>query len=146
MMRVVALPGLGLIASSLLLGQFSASAQAFYNPLPVTAGETLESALTSADIPTGEFGSFYRDYRITVESGSYLAVELSSEDFDTVVRLIGSDGGLVAENDDANFETTNSILVSRVESGQDYTIRVGSYGEIGAGRFQLKVIPLRPLE
>ncbi|MCJ2543930.1 PPC domain-containing protein [Thermostichus vulcanus] len=145
-MRVVHLPGLGLIASCLLLGQFAASAQSFYNPIPLTAGETVESVLSSEDIPSGELGAFYRDYRITVASGSYLAVELSSEDFDTVVRLIGSDGSLVAENDDANFETTNSILVSRVEAGQDYTIRVGSFGEIGAGRFQLKVIPLRPVD
>ncbi|MFQ3585968.1 MAG: PPC domain-containing protein [Cyanobacteriota bacterium] len=145
-MGVVHLPGLGLIASCLLLGQFAASAQSFYNPIPLTPGETVESVLSSEDIPSGEFGAFYRDYRITVASGSYLAVELSSEDFDTVVRLISSDGSLVAENDDANFETTNSILVSRVEAGQDYTIRVGSFGEIGAGRFQLKVIPLRPVD
>ncbi|MFQ3612864.1 MAG: PPC domain-containing protein [Cyanobacteriota bacterium] len=145
-MRIVHLPGLGLIASCLLLGQFAASAQSFYNPIPLTAGETVESVLSSEDIPSGELGAFYRDYRITVASGSYLAVELSSEDFDTVVRLISSDGSLVAENDDANFETTNSILVSRVEADQDYTIRVGSFGEIGAGRFQLKVIPLRPVD
>ncbi|MCF2972612.1 hypothetical protein L1047_15560 [Synechococcus sp. Nb3U1] len=63
-----------------------------------------------------------------------------------MVRLLGSDGSLLGENDDANYETTNSILVSRVEPGQDYTIRVGSYGEVGAGRFQLKVIPLRPVD
>ncbi|MEN9231279.1 MAG: hypothetical protein Q6L68_10260 [Thermostichus sp. DG02_5_bins_236] len=38
------------------------------------------------------------------------------------------------------------IWASWVEAGQDYTIRVGSFGEIGAGPVQLKVMLLRPVD
>lgn len=123
---------------------FLASAQtAVYTPIPLTPGKNVVDKLSTKDIPTGQ-GGFARDYVVPLQVGSQLAIDLASENFDTLVYLIASDGTTVAENDDGPDGTTNSLLFTRITKTGTYYIRVRSFGEVAAGNFTLKVTLLKP--
>jgi hypothetical protein len=115
-----------------------------YNPIRLPAGNEITDTLTDKDIPTG-FGGFARDYLVTFEEGDQVVIDLTSEEFDTIITLIGPDGVAIAENDDGPDGTTNSLLFSRITLGGDYVVRVRPYGGQGVGRFNLKVTRLRPI-
>ncbi|MEB3151625.1 MAG: PPC domain-containing protein, partial [Sphaerospermopsis sp.] len=77
--------------------------------------------------------------------GDNLAIDLSSESFDSIVVLLGPNGSKVAENDDGPDGTSNSLLFTRVVEAGTYIIRVRSFGETGVGSFKLKVTRLKPV-
>ncbi len=121
-----------------------ASAQTtVYAPIPLTPGKNVVDKLSNKDIPTGQ-GGFARDYVVSLQAGSQLAIDLASENFDTIVYLLASDGTTVAENDDGPDGTTNSLLFTRITKTGVYSIRVRSFGEVAAGNFTLKVTLLKP--
>lgn len=120
------------------------SAAQLYNPPSVPAGNEISENLTEKDIPTGE-GGFARDYKVRLENTDQVAIDLTSEEFDTIVKLIASDGSTVAENDDGPDGSTNSLLFARITETGDYIIRVSAFGETGSGKFKLKVTRLRPI-
>jgi hypothetical protein len=123
---------------------FTASAQiTVYMPIPLTPGKNVVDKLSNKDIPTGQ-GGFARDYVVSLQAGSQLAIDLASENFDTLVYLLASDGTTVAENDDGPDGTTNSLLFTRITKTGTYSIRVRSFGEVAAGNFTLKVTLLKP--
>jgi len=121
------------------------SGQAVYNPLPLSSGREIADTLSERDIPTGD-GGFSRDYRVRLENGDQVAIDLLSEEFDTIAILIKADGSRVAENDDGPDGTTNSLLFARITETGDYIVRVRAFGETGGGAFRLKVTRLRPVE
>jgi hypothetical protein len=133
------------IASLLLsVNPLVANAQTVvYKPIPLTPGKNIVDKLSNKDIPTGQ-GGFSRDYVVTLQPGNQLAIDLASENFDTIVYLIASDGTTVAENDDGPDGTTNSLLFTRITKPGTYYIRVRSFGEVAAGNFTLKVTMLKP--
>ena len=100
--------------------------------------------LSDQDIPTGE-GGFAKDYWVKLDKGDQVAVDLMSDEFDSVVLLLGSDGTTIAENDDGPDGSTNSLLFSRITESGRYIIRVHAFGETGGGNFRLKVTRLRPV-
>lgn len=116
-----------------------------YNPLAVPAKNEVADTLTDKDIPTGQ-GGFARDYAITLKAGDQVAIDLSSESFDTIVTLMAADGSTVGENDDGPDGTTNSLLFTRVAEAGRYIIRVRAFGETSGGAFKLKVTRLRAID
>ena len=114
-----------------------------YNPLPIPPSNEVSDTLTDKDIPTGQ-GGFARDYAITLNAGDQVAVDLTSESFDTIVTLMSADGATVGENDDGPDGTTNSLLFTRITVAGRYTIRVRAFGETSGGAFKLRVSRLRP--
>lgn len=123
-----------------------ASAQnKIYNPIPLTPGVTVTDRLTNKDIPTGQ-GGFARDYVLQLKEGSQLAIDLTSDNFDTIVALIAEDGSTVAENDDGPDGSTNSLLFTRITKTGTYYIRVRAFGEVAGGNYKLKVTLLKPVE
>jgi hypothetical protein len=114
-----------------------------YNPLPLTFGKAIADKLSNQDIPTGQ-GGFARDYVVQLQAGNQITIDLTSDDFDTMVYLIASDGTTVGENDDGPDGTTNSLLFTRIIRNGTYFIRVRSFGEVGSGRYNLKVTSLKP--
>lgn len=115
-----------------------------YTPLAIPASNEVTDTLTDKDIPTGQ-GGFARDYAITLNAGDQLAIDLSSENFDTIVTLMAADGSTVGENDDGPDGTTNSLLFTRITDAGRYIIRVRAFGETSGGAFKLKVTRLRPV-
>lgn len=73
------------------------------------------------------------------------AVDLSSENFDTIITLLAPNGATVLENDDSPEGTSNSVLFTRITETGTYIVRVRSFGETGVGKFKLKVTKLQPV-
>jgi hypothetical protein len=130
--------------AGLVLENPAAIAQSkMYSPIPLTPGKSIADKLSKGDIPTGQ-GGFARDYMMQLEAGSQIAIDLTSDNFDTIVYLIGSEGTTIAENDDGPDGTSNSLLFTRIIKTGTYYIRVRSFGEVAAGNFTLKVTLLKP--
>ena len=123
----------------------SEAQQRMYNPLTLPSNQEVSDKLSDQDIPTGE-GGFAKDYSVSLEEGDQVAVDLTSDDFDTMVMLLADDGATVAENDDGPDGTTNSLLFARITEKGQYIIRVRAFGETGGGNFALKVTRLRPVK
>lgn len=114
-----------------------------YVPVPIAPGKPAADTLTEKDIPTGQ-GGFARDYSIALKEGDQVAIDLSSDNFDTIVTLMAADGSTVAENDDGPDGSTNSLLFTRIPKSGSYIIRVRAFGESSGGPFTLKVTRLKP--
>ena len=126
------------------MGDLGAIAQSrMYNPIAITPGKSLTDKLTKNDIPTGQ-GGFARDYVVQLQAGSQVTIDVNSENFDSIVYLIATDGTTVAENDDGPDGSTNSLLFTRIAKTGTYIIRVRSFGEAAGGNFTLKVTLLKP--
>jgi hypothetical protein len=120
------------------------SQNSFYNPIPITANTTVDDRLTVGDMPTGE-GGFARDYRINLQAGDQVSIDLRSDEFDTMVMLIGDDGTTIVANDDSTEGGTNSLAFARITESGDYIVRVRTYAATGGGAFSLAVTRLQPV-
>jgi hypothetical protein len=69
----------------------SKSARSTLQPITIPPSNELSDTLTENDIPTGE-GGFARDYTLNLSGGDQVAIDLISENFDTIVTLLASDG------------------------------------------------------
>ncbi len=116
-----------------------------YNPIPLTPSTEISDTLSDKDIPTGQ-GGFGRDYRVQLNKGDKLVIDLISESFDTIITLLAPNGATVAENDDGPDGTSNSLLFTRIHETGNYIIRVRSFGETGVGPFKLKVTKLQAVK
>jgi Bacterial pre-peptidase C-terminal domain len=116
-----------------------------YSPIPLINTTELSDTLSDKDIPTGQ-GGFARDYTVKLEKGDNLAVDLSSESFDSIITLLAPDGSTLAENDDGPDGSSNSLLFTRINETGTYIVRVRSFGETGVGIFKLKVTKLQPIK
>ncbi len=134
------------VASSLTTSEVTrtkVSKAAFvYVPIQLPPNRQVEDTLSERDIPTGD-GGFARDYTIQLTTGDQLAIDLTSETFDTVVVLLNSEGKNVGKNDDGPDGTSNSLLFIRIKESGNYIIRVQGFGETSSGKFKLKVSKLK---
>jgi|GEM_PF-830640 len=133
---------LALALAGMMVPQGVAAAQ--YEPIPLPADDAIEDTLSEKDIPTGQ-GSFARDYSVKLNAGERVEIEVASDHFDTVLLLLASDGSTVADNDDRGDGSTNSMLFTRIESSDTYTIRVQGYGNTTGGPFDLRLQRFRPI-
>ena len=113
-----------------------------YNPVSIASDKEIADTLTEKDIPTGE-GGFARDYYVQLQKGDQVAIDLTSDEFDTMLMLIAEDGSTVAENDDGPDGSTNSLLFSRIAENGNYIVRVRAFGETSGGKFNLKLTRLK---
>lgn len=131
------------IVLGMTLDSAAAQAQKVYVPVPMVPGTTITDKLTDKDIPTGQ-GGYARDYVLQLKEGAQLAIDLTSDNFDTIVSLMAADGSTLAENDDGPDGTTHSLLFTRITKSGAYSIRVRAFGELAGGNFKLKVTLLKP--
>jgi Bacterial pre-peptidase C-terminal domain len=120
-----------------------AQAAKMYNPLALPSTYEVTDSLTDKDIPTGQ-GGFARDYMVKLSKGENLAIDLSSDSFDSIITLLGPNGSTLSENDDGPDGSSNSLLFTRINETGNYVVRVRSFGETGVGAFKLKVTRLQP--
>jgi tetratricopeptide (TPR) repeat protein len=85
-----------------------------------------------------------REYPLEIESGEVVAIILTSEDFDTVLSLLGPDGKEVAFNDDFGSTLNSRIVYAAPQSGS-YTIVAKSFDGQG-GDYSLEVRPATDYE
>jgi Bacterial pre-peptidase C-terminal domain len=113
-----------------------------YIPMQLPPTGEVKDVLSDKDIPTGD-GGFARDYAIKLQAGDQIAIDLSSEVFDTVIILLGADGKNIGKNDDGPDGSSNSLLFTRIKDAGTYVIRVQGFGETSSGEFKLKVTKLK---
>jgi Calpain family cysteine protease/Bacterial pre-peptidase C-terminal domain len=114
----------------------------------ITPATAFNGNLTTSDRlnPNG-FYSYSKDYAINlsgVAAEQKIKVNLASQAFDTVLEIVDTDTGYVlASNDDANTQITNSELFFIVETGSNYVARVSSKTSDASGNFSLtaSVVP-----
>ena len=138
------LVGIALGAIAIPISSVKAQSR-LYNPYKISSDKEISDTLSEHDIPTGE-GGFARDYYIQLQKGDQVAIDLTSDEFDTMIMLIADDGSTVAENDDAPDGTTNSLLFSRIAEDGKYIVRVRAFGETSGGKFNLKFTRLKPVK
>ncbi|PZV12786.1 MAG: peptidase [Leptolyngbya sp.] len=137
---------LPLALTTLVLTSLPAKAQTpVYSPIPLPAAREVNDILSDRDIPTGA-GGFARDYTVNLEADDQVAIDVISDEFDTLVILMNKDGVTVGENDDGPDGTTNSLLFARISESGTYTVRVRAYSGQGTGSFYLKVARLREVQ
>lgn len=115
-----------------------------YNPKPLPFSNEITDTLSDNDIPTGQ-GGFARDYTVILKDGDQITIDLTSDQFDTIVTLLDANGATVAENDDGSDGSTNSLLFARIGESGSYIVRVRAFGEKRGGNFTLKLTRLRPV-
>ncbi len=113
-----------------------------YTPIQLPVNGEVRDILSDRDIPTGD-GGFARDYAIQLVAGDQIAIDLSSESFDTVVILLNAEGKNVGKNDDGADGTSNSLLFIRIKDSGTYVVRIQGFGETSSGEFKLKVSKLK---
>ena len=113
-----------------------------YTPIQLPVNGEVRDILSDRDIPTGD-GGFARDYAIQLVAGDQIAIDLSSEAFDTVVMLLNAEGKNIAKNDDGADGTSNSLLFIRIKDSGTYVVRVQGFGETSSGEFKLKISKLK---
>lgn len=142
--RLVLLPFTLLAVGTSFVPSAIAQQTSLYNPIPLPPSNQVSDTLSERDIPTGD-GGFARDYLVRFNQGDNIAIDLTSDNFDTIVTLMSPEGATLAENDDGPDGTTNSLLFTRIAQTGNYIIRVRSFGETGGGAFMLRVTRLRPI-
>jgi hypothetical protein len=115
---------------------------AVYAPIQLPVSGEVKDVLSDRDIPTGD-GGFARDYAIKLTAGDNIAIDLTSEVFDTVVILLNAEGKNIGKNDDGSDGSSNSLLFTRIKDSGNYIIRVQGFGETSSGEFRLKVSKLK---
>ena len=113
-----------------------------YTPIQLPLNGEVRDTLSDRDIPTGD-GGFARDYAIQLTARDQIAIDLSSEAFDTVAILLNAEGKNIGKNDDGPDGTSNSLLFIRIKDTGNYVIRVQGFGETSSGEFKLKVSKLK---
>lgn len=128
------------------LGGYQLSLEAGPPPVetrPVAVGDTVEGAL-AADDGVNDAGVRFDGYRFTGRADQRIVVEMSSDDFDTYLALVGPDGATLAEDDDGAGEGTNSRLTHTLAAAGDYVIEARAFGDEATGAYTLKVTETAP--
>lgn len=120
------------------------AAEGMYNPIELPNSNAISDTLSEKDIPTGQ-GSFARDYHVKLNAGERVEIEATSEHFDTVLLLMAPDGSILADNDDRGNGSTDSLLFTRIEASDTYTIRVQGFSNTTGGPFELKLRRFRSI-
>jgi hypothetical protein len=123
-------------------GRVAAQDNRVYTPLPLPPSNEVADALTDRDIPLGD-GGFARDYAVQLASGEQVVIELTSDNFDTVLTLLTKEGKTVGKNDDGPDGSSNSLLFARIKKTGPYTVRVQGFSDTSGGKFFLKVSRLK---
>ncbi|NBB52763.1 peptidase [Rhizobium sp. CRIBSB] len=111
---------------------------------PVAIGDTVDGELSDSDGLNAE-GQRADIYRFTGATGQRVRIELSSDAFDTYLRLTDADGGVLAEDDDGAGEGTNSRVTFTLTADGDYLVEARAFSEEGAGSYALALTEVPPV-
>jgi subtilisin family serine protease len=107
---------------------------------PIRLGKKLSGSLTRQDnLNPLRKGHFADDYRLKgFQQDRHISISLRSVKFDTYLQIIDEQTGkIVARNDDAGSQNTNSRVPFVAKAGVTYRIRVTSYKAREKGTYTL---------
>ena len=107
-------------------------------PQTITGRLDQNSAVLEAD------GSYYATHTFEGTAGETIAIELSSDEFDAYLILVGPDGKKLAEADDG-AGGTNSLMIMTLPTSGTYTMVANTYkaGETGQYRVEWRTATAR---
>ncbi|MDY7022074.1 MAG: trypsin-like peptidase domain-containing protein [Cyanobacteriota bacterium] len=102
-------------------------------------GPEIRGRLDNSDSILPIDNSYYDIYSFEGEAGQQIAIEMSSQDLDSYLILLNSDGSELAQDDDSGGDKNAQILVTLPADGE-YTFLANSYeaGESGDYRLRLR--------
>ncbi len=110
-------------------------------PSRIRSGQSQRGQLAPNDPETDEGGS-YDAFALRARSGERFAIDLTSEDFDPVVRVGRMANGVFSElamNDDGPDTGLNSRLVFTAPEAGEYIVRATALNATGEGAYTLAV-------
>lgn len=84
-------------------------------------------------------GTPYQEYTLQGRQGQPVTILMESEDFDTFLILLGPDGQVIGQNDDASRGTLNSVLTVTLPATGTYRIIANAYERDGRGDYIVTV-------
>jgi len=84
--------------------------------------------------------SLFDTYVIRGEAGQNIAISALSDVFDTYLLLVDEDGNTIAENDDENETSTNSLISTTLPRSGTYVIVVNGYDQDSQGRYRVVAV------
>lgn len=93
--------------------------------------QTVESSLTSSD--------YVRNFTFTGQEGDSVEIAMNSNDFDSYLRLLDSQGSELSYNDDGGGSLNSLISPYTLPSTGSYTIRASSLSGSATGDFTLSL-------
>jgi len=86
-----------------------------------------------------EDNSLYQDYSFQGTSGQSVTITMESNEFDTYLILMDSEGQVIEQNDDATPNSTNSAITVRLPRTGSYRVIANAYDRNGRGRYILTI-------
>ena len=93
-----------------------------------------EGRLSSGDVLDGN-GKYVDSFEVYLSSGQRVIARMTSDDFDTYLRLLGPNSDVVEFNDDFEGSTSESAIEHTASTSGSYTIQVTSYAAGATGRY-----------
>jgi hypothetical protein len=107
--------------------------------LGIPATLLAQDSIAVGDSVSGEAEGADVEYTIDLTAGETVDIDLQSDDFDTLVRVVDADGNEVAEDDDGGESGLNSLLTLEAPEDGTYTILVTSFFGDPEGAYTLSV-------
>jgi hypothetical protein len=104
----------------------------------IAVGDTIEGQLSQDSQVLDYDQSYYDAYNLEGQTGQRVSIEMTSEDFDAYLILLGSDGVELAQDDDSAGGNNARIDFTLPASG-NYLILANSYGQGAVGQYRLVV-------
>jgi hypothetical protein len=98
--------------------------------------ETYQGELKADDEQVG--GAYVEAYEVEARAGQRIIIDLRSDEFDTILRLLGPEG-IEEENDDFGYDTGHSHIDMLVVRDGIYTVQVTSFEPESEGSFVLQI-------
>lgn len=123
-------------------------------PGRIRVGQTVQGRLAMNDSETDDGGN-YDAFAVRPRAGDRIAIDLTSEDFDPVLRVGVMENGAFSElvmNDDGPDMGLNSRLIFTAPEAREYIIRATALNAAGEGAYTLAVTqgpppaPTQPIE
>lgn len=84
-------------------------------------------------------GSLYHVYTFNGRSGQRITLNLTSNEFDTYLILLDSNGENIADNDDFQGGTNSHITITLPRTGE-YSVIVNGYDSSSRGAYELAIL------
>jgi serine protease Do len=104
----------------------------------LTNGDTIEGTITTSSPSDPIDDDLAEPHYFRGSAGDRVEIDMTSEDFDTYLVLVGPSGDEVAQDDDGGTDL-NSSLITRLPQNGEYTIWAGSFSGDATGSYNLSL-------
>lgn len=84
-------------------------------------------------------GSRYNEHQFQGQAGQEVIIRMESNEFDTFLILLNTQGDIIAQADDISATNTNSVMTVILPTSGTYTIVANAFDQFGQGNYTLTV-------